>query len=184
LSTHSAIPEFFAPPLPASYAVPPSWYALRVHAQREKFVSSQLRERFIEHYLPLYATIHRWSDRSKQVTLPLFPGYLFVRIPETAIDRVSVLSVPGAAYFVGTLTVSESEIEAVKRLTASDSPWQEHPFLQAGVRVRLHGGSLDGTEGIFLKRKGKGQLVISIEALERSLSISVDDSYRVEVLGN
>jgi transcription antitermination factor NusG len=183
LSTLSAIPEFCAPPLPASSAFPPSWYALRVHAQREKFVSSQLHDRHIDHYLPLYASIHRWSDRTKQVTLPLFPGYLFVRIPETAIDRVAVLSVPGAAYFVGTLAVSEPEIEAVKRLTVSDSPWQEHPFLQTGVRVRLHGGSLDGTEGIFLKRKGKGQLVISIEALQRSLAIVVDDSYRVEVLG-
>lgn len=146
-------------------------------------MSSQLQFRRINHYLPLYSTVHRWSDRRKQVTLPLFPGYLFVRIPAAAADRQAVLSVPGAAYFVGNSAVSDPEIEAVKKLTASDSPWQEHPFLQTGMRVRLHGGALDGTEGIFLKRKGKGQLVISIDALQRSLSVIVDDSYRVEVLG-
>ena len=152
-----------------------------MHAQREKHVASQLQSRGIESYLPLYSTVHRWSDRQKRVQLPLFPGYLFVSIDGNAQSRVSVLSVPAVAYFVG--VVAEQEMEAVKRVTSSGSIWQEHPFLETGMRVRIHGGSLDGTEGIFLKRKGADRLVISVEALQRSLSVVIDSNYRIEVLG-
>jgi len=163
------------------------WYALRIHSQREKFVSSQLTWRGVSHFLPLYAVIHRWSDRQKKVELPLFPGYLFVNIADSNESKLSVLSTPGVAHFVGIKdqpsTISEAEIEAVRKVTSGETAWQEHPYLEAGTRVRIHGGALDGTEGIFQRHKGKHKLVISIQALQRSLAVVVDENYEIEVLG-
>lgn len=165
----------------------PAWYALQTHSQREKYVSNLLTQRGIANYLPLYSETHRWSDRKKVVQLPLFTGYLFVNIPPASNEyRVRVLSVPGALHFVGRRNeaevVTDAEIETVRTLISREIAWTEHPFLEAGMLVRIHGGPLDQVEGYFLKHRGKDKLVISIAAMARSLAVTVDSSYGIEVL--
>ena len=68
------------------------WYAVYTCANHEKQVASQFLERSIEHFLPLYESTRRWADRKKRVQLPLFDGYVFVRIALR--DRLSVCAYP------------------------------------------------------------------------------------------
>jgi hypothetical protein len=69
----------------------------------------------------------------------------------------------------------------VKALVSRNLPWTSHPFLRLGQRIRVRGGSLDGLEGIFLRRNGEDSLIISIDALQRSLSVSIK-GYDIEEL--
>jgi hypothetical protein len=58
-------------------------------------------------------------------------------------------------------------------------PLSAHPFLKIGQRVRIRGGALDGVEGILVSRNGNDTLVISVDAIQRSLAVSVQ-GYEVE----
>ena len=75
------------------------WYAVYTCARNEKRVAEQLSLRSVEHFLPVYSAIRHWTDRSKELQLPLFRGYLFVRIALR--DRLQVLEIPSVARLVG-----------------------------------------------------------------------------------
>lgn len=163
----------------------PHWYALQTRPRHEKKVAGELAQKGVNAFLPLVSDVRQWSDRRVQVDLPLFSCYLFVNIVPTAECRVAVLQSYGALGFVGRgkepVPVPESQIEHVRRLVASKVPFATHPFLEIGQRVRIRGGVLDGIEGILERRKGRDQLILSVQTIQRSLSISVE-GYDVEAI--
>jgi transcription antitermination factor NusG len=153
-----------------------AWYALHAKHQHEKSITSILVEKGFEVFCPTYAEVHRWKDRKKEVTLPLFPGYLFLA---NGLDRkLDVLSTPGVCAIVSfgntPALVSPSEIEAIRRATLASRTIEPHPFLKEGDKVRLKSGPLAGIEGILQKRKEGYRLVLSVELLGRSVSVEVE----------
>ena len=159
------------------------WYAIRTRSRHEKLVDRQLREQGITSFLPLLQQTRRWSDRRKLVHFPLFPGYSFVRMAPGPEMRVQVLRVNGVVGFVGTLgqgtPIPEVQIESLRSIIAANVPFASHRFLQIGERVRIRGGALDGVEGILRSQNGDGSLVVSIAAIQRSISLRVD-GYEIE----
>jgi transcription antitermination factor NusG len=160
----------------------PQWYAIRTRSRHEKMVAEQLEKQNIESFLPLVKRTHKWSDRKKEVELPLFSGYSFARLVLYSPDRVRVLKTHGVAGFVGVrgmgIPVPEGQIESLRTLLANQIPMKDHPFLQIGQRVRIRGGALDGIEGILAAQDDRN-LVISVEPIHRSLSVCID-GYRFE----
>ena len=155
-----------------------SWYALRTKHQHEKSVTNVLAEKGFEVLCPTYAEVHRWKDRKKEVTLPLFPGYLFFA---NGLERkVDLLSTPGACAIVSfgntPALVPQSEIEAIQLAMLSSRVLGPHPFLKEGDKVRLRSGPLAGIEGILQKWKDGYRLVLSIELLGRSVAVEVEQS--------
>ncbi len=162
------------------------WFAVQTKPRHEKKVAFQLEEKGIEVFLPLYRTVHQWSDRRQEVQLPLFPNYVFVRISESRNTRAAVLQTNGVRSFVGMrgtgVCIPDKEIEAVQRLLAEQVPFRNHPFLTVGQNVRILGGSLDGIQGILTGVNNDRSLIVSVECIQRSLAISVD-GYAVESVG-
>jgi transcription antitermination factor NusG len=152
-----------------------NWYALYTCSRHEKIVHLQLNAKAIESYLPLYTSLRRWNDRSALVELPLFPGYLFVRIPLSA--RLRVLTVPGAVRLVGfngkPAALAEEEIQAIKTAVALEIA-EPCPYLVEGKRIRIANGPLKGLEGIVTRRKGKLRAVVSVHSIMQSFSVEVD----------
>jgi transcription antitermination factor NusG len=175
MSTVAKFDQVF--PRAASQFLNAVWYAAQTRSRHERLVAFHLGARGIVQYLPTFTETHVWSDRRKKVELPLFPGYIFVRIMPSNEDRLDVLRAPGVVRLVGSepggTPVPDEQIESVKRLVERDLPWSSHDFLKEGDRVRVRGGSLDGMEGIFVKKNGLETLVISVEAIQRSLSVSI-----------
>jgi transcriptional antiterminator NusG len=161
----------------------PHWYAIRTRSRHEKMVAEQLEKQGIESFLPLVKSTRKWSDRTKEVALPMFSGYTFARLLFFSPDRLRVLQTHGVASFVGVrgvgIPVPEGQIENVKTVLVNQIPTQDHPFLRIGQRVRIGGGALNGIEGILSARKGGRTLIISVEPIHRSLSICID-GYRIE----
>ncbi len=159
------------------------WYALQTRSRHEKMVTRQLEERGVEAFLPLITETRRWSDRKKLVQFPLFPGYTFVRLVYEPDARLSVLRIDGVVGFVGMHgqgnPIPQEQIESVQAILKSDIPFAAHPYLKIGQRVRIRGGSLEGTEGILEGHKSDGMLVISIDLIQRSLAIRLH-GYDVE----
>ena len=156
----------------------PAWYALYTRHQHEKIVAQALSGKGFETFLPLYSTAHRWQDRVKQLSLPLFPGYVFLR---TELDsRLPVLTTPGVHHFVpsgnGPIPIPESEIDSLRQLTLKRTRVEPHPFLNRGDWVRVNSGPLEGLEGILTRRKAGLRLVLSVELLQQSVVVEVTAS--------
>jgi transcription antitermination factor NusG len=161
----------------------PSWFAIQTWPQYEKKVAVEFERKEIQVFLPLLKSERRWSDRSKTLQSPLFPGYVFVRINESSKERIGVLRTNGVTAFVGArghgTAIPESQIDSVRRLVASGTAFQPHPHLTIGKRVRIRGGSLDGVEGTLVDKKDDLSLIVSIQIIQRSLALRVA-GYRVE----
>jgi transcription antitermination factor NusG len=159
------------------------WYGLHTRPRHEKIVAQRLEERGVTAFLPLITEVHRWSDRKKTVQLPLFSCYVFAKFTPNRSERLRVLRVDGVFSLVGSkgegTPIPDGQIDAVRSLVETELPWSSNPFLKIGQRVRIRSGALDGMEGILLSRNGDQTLVISIDAIQRSLAVRVE-GYEVE----
>jgi transcription antitermination factor NusG len=165
---------------------PANWYAVQTRARSEKVISARLQEQGLTTFLPLVSEMRKWSDRKKKVELPLFSCYVFVKLVfgnHEARMRVSrtngvfgIVSMRGEA-----IPIPEEQIEALRTVATQQVSWSPHPFLKVGQQVRIRGGSLDGVEGVLLSRNRDRTLIISVDAIQRSLAIRVE-GYDVEAL--
>jgi len=154
----------------------PAWFAVHTSSRHEKQVAVQLAGRNIEHLLPLYEEVHRWADRSAKVEMPLFPGYLFVRIvPER---RPDVLRVPGVARMVGfngaPLAIDDAKIDALRNAIRAGLRVAPHEYMKVGCRVRVRSGVLRGVEGILARKKEGDRIVVSVDLIMRSVAMEID----------
>jgi transcription antitermination factor NusG len=153
----------------------PKWYALYTCPRHEKMVLQQLNGKAIECYLPLYRSLRRWNDRQALIDLPLFPGYLFVRIPLSA--RLRVLTVPGVVRIVSfngkPASLTDDEIQTLKA-SVSIQAAEPYPYLAEGKRVRIAAGPLKGLEGVVVRRKNKLRAVVSIHSIMQSYAVELD----------
>ena len=159
------------------------WYALHTRARHEKAIERRLRDQGMETFVPITTEVHRWSDRKKKVEVPLFSCYVFVRSTLSAEDRRRVYQVESAHGFVGSrgvsLPIPDEQIESLQKVLTQSEPWRSYPFLKAGQRVRIRGGAMDGVEGVFLSENGDHSLIISIDAIQRSMAVRIN-GYDVE----
>jgi len=174
--------------VPAVGSIPEeqSWYALLVRARHEKIVTHRLQEVGVTSFLPTVMQERRWSDRKKMVEFPLFRCYVLGRIvPDNNEERPRVYRVNGVFGIVGVrgegIPIPDEEIQAVRTLISEKLPWSFHPFLKIGQRVRIRGGSMDGVEGVLVARNGDRTLVVSIDAIQRSLAVRIE-GYDVEAV--
>jgi len=161
------------------------WFALRVRSRYEHTVATHLQRRGYESLLPLYKCRHRWSDRFKEIDLPLFPGYVFCQF--NPLNRLPILSIPGVVHVVGVgrtpVPIDESEIAAIQAAVKSGLPRQPWPFLEIGHRVRIEYGPLCGVQGILLGFRGHHRLVLSVTLLQRSVAVQIDETWVQPISG-
>ncbi len=158
------------------------WYVVAVRPNRERATSLVLQEQGYEVFLPVYRVRHKWSDRLKEIEVPLFSGYTFCRFDPR--HRLPILQVPGVVSILGfpgagPAPVDETEIDALRILLRSDlavGPW---PFLREGNFVTVERGPLSGVEGIIVEVKSKCRLVVSVSLLQRSVYAEIDRDWVV-----
>jgi transcription antitermination factor NusG len=159
------------------------WYGLQTRPRHEKMVAQRLAEKGVTTFLPLLTEEHRWSDRKKSVEVPLFSCYVFAKFLPERSERLRVLRVDGVFGLVGAggegASIPDEQIEAVRNVVAAKIQWSVHPFLKIGQRVRIRSGALNGVEGILIARNGDRTLIISVDAIQRSLAVRVE-GYDVE----
>ena len=160
-----------------------SWYAIRTRPRFEKKVVGELQYKEVETFLPLSNVTRQWSDRKAQVQLPIFPGYVFVRIAASLPNRVTILRTNGVLNFVGPRDVgapiNDEEIESVRAIVGQGVEFEPYPYLHTGDKVCIRGGPLEGVTGVLEAINGDKSLVISVNLIQRSISMRVE-GFRVE----
>ena len=153
----------------------PRWYVAYTLPRHEKSIAYHLIQQNVETYLPLYSSVRKWNHRHAEVELPLFPGYVFVKI--TITDRVRVLAHPGVIRLIGfngnAIAIPDGEVERLKLLLAT---WkaEPYPFLTVGRTVRIKSGPFASLEGRIIRRKGKMRLIVSLEPIQRAFLLEMD----------
>jgi len=155
------------------------WFAILARTGREKNAILLLENAGYECYLPVSKFTRRWSDRVKQIEVPLFPGYLFCRM--NAQNRLPVLMTPGVIQIVGVgkmpIPVEEEEIAAIQRVEKSGLSAMPWPYMQVGHVARIEDGPLRGLTGIVVKIKSGTKLVLSVSLLQRSVAVELDRNW-------
>jgi|SRR5580658_1747165 transcriptional antiterminator NusG len=154
------------------------WFAAYVKHQHERRAALHLEGRGVEVYLPQREVIHRWKDRHKRLLQPLFPGYLFLR--SDLRDKFQILNTPGVFHLVESgghaCPIPEQEIGWIRRITESGAQAQPHPLLSTGDRVRICNGPLAGVTGVLTRLKKQYRVVMTVEVLQKALSVEVEIS--------
>lgn len=155
------------------------WFAILVRTGREKSANLLLENAGYECFLPVSKSTRRWSDRTKLIEVPLFPGYLFCRMNPH--NRLTVLMTPGVMQIVGVgktpIPVEEEEIEAIHRVQKSGLSAMPWPYMQIGNVAQILEGPLRGLTGIIVKIKSGVKLVLSLSLLQRSVAVEVERNW-------
>jgi transcription antitermination factor NusG len=152
------------------------WYALRTRSRHEKMVRDQLVQQGIEPLLPTVKRLNQWKDRKKEVEVPLFSGYCFVRF--TSDQKLPVLKTVGVVDIVGggqrPEPIPDEEITAIQTLIASVLPYDPHPYLQEGMKVEVIRGPLQGLHGILLRKEKRHRLILGVRLIQQAAAVEID----------
>jgi transcription antitermination factor NusG len=163
---------------------PRHWVAAYTRSRHELVVASQFQQKGLEALLPIYRRLSRWSDRVRRIDVPLFPGYVFVRVGEG--EHHSVLQTAGVVSIVcrsgKPVPLSDADVEKLRVCTANPAAVEPHPYLRLGQRVRVKHGPFRGWEGVLVEKKNSTRLVLTVEQIMRSISIDLNGA-DVEPLG-
>jgi transcription antitermination factor NusG len=157
---------------------PTAWYAIYARHQHEKNVAQILTSKGFEVLLPLYQSVRRWKDRTKTLSLPLFPCYVFLK--GGLERRLDILTTPGICALVSTAgspnPIPPAEIEAIRQAVESGARIEPYPPLKCGDLVRIKCGPLAGIQGNLVRKKNVYRLVLSVEMLGKAAAVEVDAS--------
>jgi transcription antitermination factor NusG len=152
------------------------WYALRTRSRHEKLVRDQLTNQGIEPLLPTVKRLSQWKDRKKEIEVPLFSGYCFVRFVSE--QKLPVLKTVGVVDIVGggnrPEPIPDDEIHALQQLMASVLPYDPHPYLHEGMSVEVVRGPLQGVRGILLRKEKRHRLVLGVRLIQQAAAVEID----------
>ena len=165
----AAAPSLTTPP-PAAAG---PWIVCHTKPRCEKKFSALMAAERFECYLPLVPSIRRYQHQTKRFTKPLFPGYVFARVPLETRSRIfqqdllaRVITVPDESLFL-------RQLADVKAIVASGLELSIHPLLTRGRRVRITGGPLHGVEGYIDDPASPRGIVVSMDVLQQGLLVRV-----------
>ena len=153
------------------------WFVLHARARQEKAVGEDLGRLNIRHFLPLvrYRRIH--GGRARRVSIPLFPGYVFMCGRDE--DRVAALRTHRVAniLFVADQERLKADLGQIQRVVDSNEPVDLFPRLRKGTRCRVIRGTLSGIEGVVLRRRGPWRVYVGVDFVGQSAELEIDPSF-------
>jgi len=155
------------------------WFALRVRSKAEQLVGTALSGKGCEVFVPTYLERRKYASCVKKVEVALFQGYLFCRLDVNR--RLPVLTTPGVEHIVSCggipQPIADTEIAAIRTVVDSRLPVIPWPYLKAGHPVRIEFGPLAGLEGQVVLEKSRERLVLSVDLLQRSVSVEIERTW-------
>ena len=161
------------------------WYVLHTKSRHENVVDEGLRKKSLEAFLPKIKVRSKRRDRRVMIQVPLFPGYVFIKTDLHPHSHLEVVKTAGAVKLIGSklgpVPVPDDTIESLKIMVASDQPILTGARLKKGDRVLVVDGPFTGVNGTFIRYRGKGRVVVNVEALGQHAGVDVDEQ-DIEVL--
>ena len=161
-----------------------SWYAIYVRSRHEKSIHSELQKKGIESSLPLTIVTRQWSDRRKKVEVPLFRGYVFVKI-DIKNEKLPVLTTSGVVKFVTfnnvTVPIPEDQMYWLQQMIASDLLLSQEQDFPVGTEIDVMFGPLKGLRGRVKQKNSETRLVVWFDAIMQGVSVEIDPTWLTPV---
>ena len=158
-----------------------AWYVLHTRSRFEQVVFDGLEGKSLETFLPKITVMSKRRDRRKKIRIPLFPGYVFVRSDLKAYERLEIVKTVGVVRLVGNkdgpIPVPDESIDSLRIMVAGDNLVVTGTQLRKGDRVMVVEGPFIGVTGTFVRYRGSGRVVVSIEALGQYAAVDVPEAY-------
>jgi len=161
-----------------------TWFALQTRPRSERKTDFLLRQKGYECFTPTHRQKRRWSDRTAEIEMPLFPTYIFCRLSSSTLGKI--VSTPGVTRIVGfggrPAEVAAEEIMALQSLVRSNcfrEPWR---YLPDGTLVVVENGPMAGVQGIICRGVDHRRFVISVTLLQRSVAVRLEEMTRISVI--
>lgn len=152
------------------------WCAVQVRPRHEMLVAAGLRAKGYREFLPMYRSKRQWSDRTKEIEVPLFTGYVFCML--NAQIPWAIVSTPGVIRIVGTrkeiAVIDDRVIEAIRTVANSGKKVEPCAYAAIGDVVRITSGTLAAVEGRVTGYKNQRRLVLSVDLIQSSISVELD----------
>jgi len=136
----------------------------------KKFADVVLRDRF-EYELPLVTSVRRYRNRTRRFTKPLFPGYVFVRLDLAHKNLLYMRDLVVRLITIDDQPRFVQQLEAVRKLVASELELILTPPLAKGTRVRVVGGPLHGVEGVVEDPDHPKGVVVAMDVLQQGVLV-------------
>ena len=160
--------------------LPYSWYVLHTKSRFENVVFDGLNKKRLEVFLPKIKVKSKRKDRKMMIRVPLFPGYLFVKASLDAYRHLEIVKTAGVVKLIGTkdgpVPVADDTVESLKIMVASEHPVATGSRLRRGDRVMVVSGPFAGVNGTFVRYRGRGRVVVNIDALGQYAGVDVDEN--------
>ena len=156
------------------------WFVLHTRSRFETVVNDGLVKKSIEVFLPKILVPSKRRDRKLMIRVPVFPGYLFVKSDLNPHEHLDIVKTVGVVRFIGTkdgpVPVPDETIDSLKIMVNSENQITTGNRLVKGDKVMVVHGPFAGVIGTFITQKGKGRIVINVEALGQTASVEVNES--------
>jgi transcription termination/antitermination protein NusG len=157
----------------------PAWYAIYTRSRHEAKVDGYLAKQGLVSFLPQMTVPSRRRDRYRMISVPLFPGYLFVKIILNPESFHQIINIPGVVRILGFkgyyMAIPQTTIESLQTIVTSARPFYPWEYLEEGNQIRIQEGPLAGVVGTLLARKDKHRrLVVTVELFKRSVAVELN----------
>ena len=156
------------------------WYVVYVRSRHEKKVCHLFEEKGIESSLPLIKTTRQWSDRKKKVEVPLFRGYVFIRI-DIRKDKFNILKTDGVVKFIGMgknpSRIPDEQIHWMHMIVEKSNTVKNEKEIPGGQTVRVTVGPLKGIEGVVMRAGNQSRLVLVLESIMNACSVEISPNF-------
>ena len=174
---------------------PCQWFAMRATYKREFMAQEYLTSKGFEVFLPLKREVREIRGIKRKVTVPAINSLIFVKAQKEKLQQAK-FGVEYLQYLTRKLdgknipvVVPAYQMEQFKRVVEDDTidktyfaPGEVN--LNEGAKVKVHGGPLDGYEGVLVKVKGKRnkQFFLEVEGV-LSVNPELKNYHLIEVVG-
>lgn len=155
-----------------------SWVVLYTKPRQEKALAAEMLRLGVDYFLPLVKRMTVSGGRRRTALHPLFPSYLFANM----VDEATKFSVQKTNRVVQAITPEKPQrdrflhelrtIEAA--VLACPGRIELQPRVVDGVRVRITGGALKGTEGLVVKSISRTKIWLQVTTLGTGVLVEID----------
>jgi len=162
-----------------------SWYVLHTRSRFENVVNDGLIKKSMEVFLPKVQVRSKRRDRKVMIRVPLFPGYLFVKTNLEPVEHLEIVKTVGVVRLIGNkegpVSVPSDTIDSLKIMVKGDNTVTTGTRFRKGDRVIVVHGPFAGVMGTFARYRGKGRVIVDIEALGQYAGVEVSEE-DIEIL--
>jgi transcriptional antiterminator NusG len=155
------------------------WYVIHTRSRFENVVCDGLLKKSFEVFLPKVQIPSKRRDRKLMIWVPVFPGYLFVKTDMSVHEHLNIVKTIGTVRLVGTksgpVSVPDETIASLKIIVNSDSSIITGKRMIKGDRVMVVKGPFTGVIGTFSNYRGKGRVIINVDALGQTAGVEVHE---------